>query len=613
MISVNKLVSLIGLIIGYTVTLSAQFDKANTLFKEKSFAAAIPYFETGLAKNDNIVAKSRLAFCYRMLNKIDKAEATYAQVVLNEKARKDTWLYYAEALMSNEKYDSAKVWFLNYYNSDKSDSTGLRMAEACDLVKTIPPYFNNISIEEFYQNSAADDNTPVLFDGGLVFTSDRPSGIALLKKKSDWTGRDFLKLWYSRYNAEKGVFEEPESFSSKINELNKNTANASFSADWNTIVFCRNSGFASKKDAYNLQLYRLERSPGGKWHNEDRLDFCNPEVNYMHPCLSPDGKMIFFASDANGRGGFDIFYSKKTAKGWGKVQNAGPMVNTSGHEAFPYFHRDGRLFFASKGHPGYGGFDIFVSQWDTVSNQFLAARNLGRPLNSPLDDFGFFLAANDSTGCFTSGRSGGDDDVFLFWLGNTKNLVKLLYPNGVPANDAHGDSLGMEDRLETDTDSVPTLFPVRKNDSVPEYQNAGRVLDFSTFLQDVHSAGLTVGTVYSLNAITYDSVASVELPASAQPLLDTLTALFKLFPSMELEICSHTEGIGDAKRNMKTSRLRASGLAAALLSRGVSPDQIKSKGYGSKKPLNGCKSEPDCLPEEHLMNRRTELRVLNWK
>ena len=125
---------------------------------------------------------------------------------------------------------------------------------------------------------------------------------------------------------------------------------------------------------------------------------------------------MFFISDSKkGNGGTDIYVSYRTKKGWGRPQNLGPNINTSANEGFPFMHSDGRLFFCSKGHVGYGGFDIFFSKQDENGN-WSTPVNLGRPINSSFDDITIFLNEDGQSGLFTSSREGGDDDIYLFEL-----------------------------------------------------------------------------------------------------------------------------------------------------------------------------------------------------
>lgn len=124
-----------------------------------------------------------------------------------------------------------------------------------------------------------------------------------------------------------------------------------------------------------------------------------------------------------GEGGADIWYSEKTKNGWGKIQNLGKQINTPSHEGFPFFDNQGRLFFCSKGHAGFGGFDIFVTK-RTANDEWEKPVNLGLPINSSFDDISIFLSKNNRNGAFTSSRSGGDDDIFLFEILDGKTSMK---------------------------------------------------------------------------------------------------------------------------------------------------------------------------------------------
>ncbi|MEM9922029.1 MAG: OmpA family protein, partial [Bacteroidota bacterium] len=338
----------------------------------------------------------------------------YGEIVQDERAKDITFLYYGETLMSNEKYDEAREWFHKYSERKPDDERGRLMAISCSEVKNIQPMFTNVNIKGFTQNSETDDTAPVAFNEGVVFSSDRPQGMKLLKQKSGTTGRDFIKLYYSAQNID-GTFEPAKPYSGKINELNKNTGPITFSADGSLAVFSRNSKVANKKDIYPMQLYSAESADGNKWKNIKEMEFCRLSYNYMHPALSPDGKWLFFVSDkGQGVGGTDLYVSKLTDKGWGKAKNLGATINTSMNEGFPFMDHSGKLYFSSKGHPGYGGFDIFYTERDENGN-WQKPVNVGRPINSPLDDISIYVQPGGERGMFTSSREGGDDDIFFFF------------------------------------------------------------------------------------------------------------------------------------------------------------------------------------------------------
>lgn len=392
-----------------------QLEKADEYYKLGEYANAIPLYESALDEKDNLSVKTKLAYCYRMNNRIQDSESLYADIVKDEKARSITYFYYAEALMSNEKYDEAKMWFEKYAGLEPEDPNGPLMAKSCDLVKTIQPFFHEIKIVEFDQNTDADENSPVFWDGGVVFSSDRNIGVQLLKQKSGWTGRDFMRLYYSRQN-EAGDFEKADQFSGRLNELNKNTGNASFAYDSSEVFFTRNSNILNKKSSYNLQLFRAEKSDNEKWKDVEQLPFGTLESNYMHPAAAPDKNTLYFVSDKpGGEGGTDIYKVTRKNSKWSRPENLGPNVNTSANEGFPFIDKDGRLFFCSKGWTGYGGFDIFMAEQDEKGD-WKKPVNLGKPVNSPLDDISIFIEKAGTRGLFTSNRKGGDDDIYIFYL-----------------------------------------------------------------------------------------------------------------------------------------------------------------------------------------------------
>ncbi|MEO1624576.1 MAG: OmpA family protein [Bacteroidota bacterium] len=393
---------------------SKKQKKADELYKLNEYSAAIPAYEQLLRKKSNLSNKTKLAFCYKVINKTKEAEKLYEEIVQEERAKDITYLYYGETLMSNEKYDEAREWFNKYSERRPDDERGRLLAISCAEVKNIQPVFPNMRVKSFTQNSDTDDSAPVIFNDGIVFSSDRPQGIKLLKQKSGTTGRDFVKLYFSAGNLD-DTFEPAKPYSSKINELNKNTGPISFTADGTTAVFTRNSKVANKKNTYPMQLFSAESSDGKKWKNVKEIDFCRLTYNYMHPAISPDGKQLFFVSDkAQGVGGTDIYVSQRQEDGeWGKPRNLGTIINTSMNEGFPFVDHKGRLYFSSKGHPGYGGFDLFYTEKDADGN-WIKPVNIGRPINSPLDDISIFVRKEGDKGMFTSSRDGGDDDIFFF-------------------------------------------------------------------------------------------------------------------------------------------------------------------------------------------------------
>ncbi len=390
-----------------------QLKKADKLYKLNEYSQAISLYEEGLQEVESLSAKTNLAYCYMVTNRLNNAEQLYSEIVNEERARPITKYYYGETLMSNGKYDQAKNWFLKYAEQNPKDERALEMAAACDKVRLIKPLFENIEIKPFQQNSKSDDSGPVFYKDGIVFTSDRNSGVNPLKQKSGWTGRDFLRIYYSEADST-GMYNKPQGFSKKINEINKHCGPLSFNADQNYVVFTKTGIKPGKNDAYNMQLYYSESNDGTKWKKPKALPFCRKDHNYMHPALSADGETLYFVSDKpGGEGGTDIYKSKLTEKGWGTPLNLGTKVNTTFNEGFPFVGSEDKLYFCSKGHPGFGGFDIFVIEQDE-KGLWSKLRNIGNPVNSSYDDISFHLDKTFTKGVFSSNRGGNDDNIYTF-------------------------------------------------------------------------------------------------------------------------------------------------------------------------------------------------------
>lgn len=400
-------------------------EKANELFKLEQYTPAATYYEEAIKELEKkgrstrslLNLRTKLAFCYRVNNRMEKAEATYAEVVKEDRAKSQTYFYFGETLMANGKYEEAKKWFSEYQKLEPEDEKAALMIKACDEVQFIEPYFEYIEVDSFEHNSTADDNAAVIWEDGIVFSSDRSTdrkiNVNILEEKSGWTGRDYLDIYFSK-KKEDGTYSEPKQFSNKLSELNKNTGNTSFTLDGSEVFFTRNDNVLNKQKTYNLQLFYAENE-NGKWKNGKKLPFCSPNYNFMHPTISPDGKMLFFVTDkGGGQGGTDIWMSiREEGEKWSKPENIGPSINTNANEGFPFMDNLGRLYFCSKGHVGYGGFDIFFTEM-TGAGLWKKPVNLGQPINSPLDDVSIYINGDRREGMFSSSRKGGDDDIFLF-------------------------------------------------------------------------------------------------------------------------------------------------------------------------------------------------------
>lgn len=261
-------------------------------------------------------------------------------------------------------------------------------------------------------NSEAGEFSPVLYLNGLVFVKEPKSGPI-----DPQTGTPFFELYYADLDPN-GLPQKPQPFSVEINsQLHEGPV--TFSKKGDRIFFTRNNqkqglSKADAEERVRLKIYEAQKGYFD-WENVAELSFNNDEYDCMHPSLSPDGDKLFFASNRpGGYGGFDLYFVTRQGSGWSQPINLGPEINTNKHESFPFIHDSGILFFASNGHRGQGGLDLYMI--DMSSRKWGEVRNLEEPFNSPQDDLGLVLNEEGTIGYFSSNREGGygKDDVYMF-------------------------------------------------------------------------------------------------------------------------------------------------------------------------------------------------------
>ncbi len=603
-----RLITLLSLFFIFNTNIWGQnkdLKKANQLFKEDKYALAIPHYKKALTTKKNLSIKSKLAFCYKITNQIEEAVKLYEDIVTNERAKTKSYYYYAETLMSSGRYDEAKKWFSKYAIIEPDDETIDRMIASCDFAKTVPAYFGHATISSFSQNSEVDDNAPVFWDNGIVFTSDRKGKIKFLDTKSGATDRNYLRLYHSEQQPD-GTYNEPKEYISKINDARKNTGMATFQPTGASMFFTRNGNHLNKQNAYCLQLYEAKSSDGKTWEKAEQLNFCRTASNYMHPAISADGKTLFFVSDkAGGLGGTDIYVSKKEKNRWSKPQNLGPKINTNGHEGFPFMHQNGKFYFCSKGHLGLGGFDIFVTQLDK-NGEWETPINLGAPINSPTDDISIFISENEEKGLFTSSREGGDDDIFL---------VSFM-PQVVAINPTI-----KEETKSTPPISVSATRPFNqpiKEEKIPEFEEnkvefakEEKVAERKVFLEQFSTPTINIkqGEIYTIPSIQFFEGEYFVTYKIAKE-LDKIAVLLKERPTLKIEIATHTANLSSFEEKMALTQKRAEAILDYLARKNIDENNVQTKGYGGQQPLNNCLMDIDCSVEEHAINDRVEIRII---
>ena len=401
------------------------------LYEEYGYGAALEKYgstnSTSSTKQHNI---KMLADSYRLTGDTENAEYWYQQLMESNAGGSLDQLYYAQALLSNGKYDRAKEWFLKYSQTEgNDDNVGKQLAEACDKA-TVMLEDKDVIVKNMVDlNSEKLDFSPMFYKNGLVFTSTRTVNQKLTKRKDLWTNDNFMDL----YRADVDADNLTSGVSNLFREVNIkfHDGAATFTKDQNTMYFSRSNykngkRRRDKKGITRLKIYQ-SKSNSRDWGDAVELPFNDDDYDTCHPTLDASGNVLYFTSDRpGGFGGMDIYRSRKMGNTWSTPENLGSEINTEGNEIFPFIHQDGTLYFASNGLPGIGGLDIFQAT-EIISNlpdrqvgnenvSWTTPKNLGKPINTNDDDFSLIVDISGTRGYFTSNRVGGKgmDDIYSF-------------------------------------------------------------------------------------------------------------------------------------------------------------------------------------------------------
>ncbi|MDX9750875.1 MAG: carboxypeptidase regulatory-like domain-containing protein [Flavobacteriales bacterium] len=358
-----------------------------------------------------------LAVAYRRMGDGPAAESALLRLMASGGQGPDDVLELADVMRANGKYDEALEWYGNYAALRPEDPRGLAYTDDPGLVARLLADSTSATIRTVPINSPQADLGMSILEELLLFSSARGEG-AGGKRAYRWDGQPYLNLYSALLKGE--TAEEPMVMRKDINSR-YHDGTVTYDSLAKRMYFTRNQvhyGVRSKARGGELKLgiFFSDVVTGEfgqpEWGNLIPFDHNDPEHNLGHPCISPDGRHIYFVSDMpGGLGGTDIWYSENLGNQWGRPQNMGAPVNTPGDEMHPFMWTDSLLYFASTGHPGLGGLDLFRVRLTPsgAGNVF----NLGHPMNTSHNDHGLILI-DDSTGFFASDRPGGlgSDDIY---------------------------------------------------------------------------------------------------------------------------------------------------------------------------------------------------------
>lgn len=425
----RQLALIAGLLFGLCLSVTAQntkLRKAQRHMEALNYQAAVDIYEELAEKKDLAIAKINIAEAYRKLNDYRNAEYWYQQVVQLPEAQAIHRYYLGLMMQRNGKCDEAQDWYNRFLQLKPYDVRKPHLQNACAYYNELMTRAaNDYEVEHLAINSPFDDLGAAFYHDGIVFGSFRSNGDAVTSKQK------YLDLFFTRMVPDSlgdGVhYAEPQRFAPQLN-TGVHEAIVTFSGNEDEIFFTRNRPIEDEfndKPLVRLEILHAYQTADGNWSNPAPLPFNSDNYSVAHPSLSPDGLRLFFASDMpGGFGGKDLYISVRDSSHWGPPINLGPNINTEGDELFPFYDPGHGLYFASDGHFGLGGQDIYFAA-ENAGNEWSVAENLGAPINSTFDDFGLILTEDGSHGYFTSNREGGagEDDLYFF-----KQLKKQPIP-----------------------------------------------------------------------------------------------------------------------------------------------------------------------------------------
>jgi peptidoglycan-associated lipoprotein len=632
--------------------LSAQKQKterAYAAFEAGSYYEAIDFFKDVYSKTREKQLKAEMVFmvseCYRLINDPKNAELWYKRSVRSPFPKPEAQYHLAEVTKKLGRYPQAIEEFRKYRQLVPGDPRTEQQIRACELAMEWQDSPESYIIEELKDANSRDNDFGPAFardDYGLLwFTSSRDD--ARGNKENGATGQSFTDIFETRLD-KKGKWSTPVPVDFLNSEFEDGTP--SFSSDYTEVWFTRcEAGKREKKGCVIMYSTR----EGTRWTDPVKQEILADSVVAAHPAISPDGQTLYFVSDIpGGMGGKDIYRVTRTSPGspWSKPENLGADINTRGDELFPHMRDNGWLYFASDGHIGMGGLDIFRAV--PQGGDGWMVENMRSPLNTYADDFGITFEKDAEKGVLSSSRKGrAVDDLYTFVMpplvfgitGLVKDektgqpvdgaTVQLIASDGANMQTETGAAGDFKFTLRPEVDYIFLAskqgFLNGKEKETTRGQDKSRDFMATILLTPIDKP-------IELPNIFYD-FGKWDLRPESMVSLDKLVETLNDNPNVTIELMSHTDSRDTEEYNMDLSQKRAQSVVDYLIAKGIAADRLTARGYGETSPkvvdapilaVTPFLREGVTLTEQyinslateeqkeiaHQINRRTEFRVL---
>ncbi|MDE5608829.1 MAG: OmpA family protein [Bacteroidales bacterium] len=563
--------------------------------------------------------------------KLDSAISAYKKALsINPDVYPNGWFFLAQLEMNTGRYDEADTHFSRFltYSSisakmrEKAEMMRLRNRETLETVRHSVP-FSPVNLGPNI-NTPYDEYMPLVTvdDSMLIFTR------RYMKEYSDTKLRKLEEDFFMSKRDSTGAWTLAVPLPGEVNS-DDNEGTQSISPDGRYLFF---AGCGRPDGRGSCDIYVSRRTKDGWGRPFNIGEPVNTTAWESQPCMSSDGKTLYFTSTrAGGHGGSDLWKAELTDIGtWRTPVNLGDVINTPGDESSPFLHPDGKtLYFASNGHGGLGGVDLWVSRMDE-QGRWSVPQNLGYPINTHEDEFALYVNARGDTAYYSrTGEDGyGKADIYAFPLYEQARPATVSFMRGNVYDEETGKPLAAkfelislktkQVRIASQADArdggffvcLPCDEAFALNVSCPGYlfYSEHIALDgkhINTPLQKgIALKPIRKNAAIVLNNIFYKTN-QYTLEESSLAELGRIFTFLAQNPTVKVEIGGHTDDIGSESYNKTLSQKRAQAVADYLISQGIDPARLSAVGYGMEKP-----AVPNDSDENRALNRRTEMKIL---
>ncbi len=609
-----------GLISSSLIAQNKDTKIADKLFNRYEYVSAAKEYQK-LAENgkgDGYVYKQLADTYFNMFN-TKEAASWYAKATETQQDA-ETYFRYAQMLKADSKYDEANKQMNKFATMMPNDLRAKAHKENPNYVPKLASKVSGYTTKSLEVSGDKSDFGAVLYGNTLYFTSARNSS----RKNYGWNEEPFLDV-YKATLGDSGTYSE----ATTVTELNSkfHDGPVTISTDGNTIYFSSDSFRENsfEKDKVNKlklgknNLYKATKS-GDTWGNIKPLPFNSKEYSTSNPSLSRDGKTLYFSSDMPGsKGGVDVWKVSVNGDDFGVPENLGSKINTEGNETFPFIADDNTtLYFASSGRQGLGGLDVY--QADLAKGT--EAVNMGKPVNSEKDDFGFTFNKAKNQGFYSSNRNGNDDifsaipicSVDVITVVTDAKTGAILTDAKVSIVDDKKNVIATEMsnskgevKYKVECDKAYSIQASKdgfEGNSFPVAKSKGPETKITAALQPIDV--IVTPTEIVLKPIFFEYDKS-NITSDGAFELDKLVQVLKNNDKLVIFAKSHTDNRGSDSYNLSLSDRRAKSTVQYIISKGIPDSRISGKGFGESELKVQC--DP-CSEEQYAQNRRSEFLIV---